>query len=171
LSIAVDLFADRMAQRPDWGLPDGMEPRPILHRVLLATNAPALRDGRHESSLDCAARNICFVGARRTQTLVFGASIRLGSGRVGDMDALFAANHRLFTKAAGDTETILTPWAADSAHFDRPTSGDAQQTRISTPRRQGGQKISRQDAKTQRIQTRGKHLCVKVVLVLISAQN
>jgi hypothetical protein len=80
------------------------------------------------------------------------------------MDALFAANHRLITKAAGDTETILTPWAADSAHFDRPTSGDAQQTRISTPRRQGGQKISRQanfakassakDAKTQRIQSR-----------------
>ena len=114
LSIAVDLFADRMAQRPDWGLPDGMEPRPILHRVLLATDAPALRGGRHESSLDCAARNICFVGARRTQTLVFGASIRLGSGRVRHMDALFAANRRLITKAAGDTETILTPWTADS---------------------------------------------------------
>ena len=66
LSIAVNVFADRVAQRPDWGLPDGMETWPVLHHVLLAINAPALRSGRHESSLDCAARNICSVGARRT---------------------------------------------------------------------------------------------------------
>jgi hypothetical protein len=92
LSIAVNVFADRMAQRSDWGFPDGMETWPVLHRVLLAANAPALRSGRHESYLDCSARNICFVGARRTQTLVFGAGIRLGSGCVRNMDALFAAN-------------------------------------------------------------------------------
>ena len=104
LSIAVNVFADRMAQRPDRCLSDGMETRPVLHRVLLAANAPTLRSGRHESSLDCAARYICFVGARRTQTLVFGASIRFGSGRVRNMDALFAANRRVITKAAGDTE-------------------------------------------------------------------
>src|SRR5258708_2707697 len=114
LSIAVDLFADRMARRPDWGLPDGMEPRPVLYRVLLAANAPALHSGRHESSLDRAARNLCFVGARRPQTLVSGASIRLGSGHVRNMDALFTANRHLITKAARDTEAFLTPWAADS---------------------------------------------------------
>ncbi len=95
LSIAVNVFADRMAQRPDWGFPDGMETWPVLHRMLLATNAPALRSGRHESSLDCAARDICSVGACRTQTLVFGASIRLGSGCIWNMDALLAANRRV----------------------------------------------------------------------------
>src|SRR5260221_12920669 len=84
-----------MAQRLFWGLPDGMETWPVLHRVLLATNVPALRSGYHESSLDCAPRNICSVGARCTQTLVFGASIRLSSGRVWDMDALFTANRRV----------------------------------------------------------------------------
>jgi hypothetical protein len=61
--------------------------------------------------------------------LVFGASIRAGSRRVGNMDvALLAANCRL---------TIGTPRHRETR----------------TPRRQRWTKISRQGAKTPRIQS------------------
>src|SRR5260221_5259926 len=63
LSIAVNVFADRMAQRPDCSLTDGMETWPVLHRVLLATNDPDLCSVHHGSSLAFAARDICSVGA------------------------------------------------------------------------------------------------------------
>jgi hypothetical protein len=61
--------------------------------------------------------------------LVSGASIRAGSRRVGNIDvALLAANCRLNIGALRHRESR-------------------------TPGRQGGQKISRQDAKTPRIQS------------------
>src|SRR6266478_2896724 len=96
LSIAINVSDDRMAQRANRSLPDGMETRTFLHRLLLAIDAPALCGRCHESSLDCPACDFCFIGARRTKTLVSGASIRAGSRRVGNIDvALLAANCRL----------------------------------------------------------------------------
>src|SRR3981081_3482091 len=103
-----------MAQLANRHIPHGLETRSCLHRLLLAIDAPALCGRCHESSLDCPACDFCFIGARRTKTLVSGASIRAGSRRVGNIDvALLAANCRLNIGALRHRESRTPGWTED----------------------------------------------------------
>jgi len=82
LPFALELSYDRLARRTSRSFSHGMEAWPVLHGLLLASDATAFRGRRDESALDHGAGGLCFIRADYAKDLASIANIRAGSARV-----------------------------------------------------------------------------------------
>ena len=85
LPVTFELSHDRLARRTSRSFSHGMEARPILHGLLLASDATAVRGWRDESVLDHRAGCLCIVGADCAKELASIANIGVGSVLLRDL--------------------------------------------------------------------------------------
>ena len=75
LPVTFKLSHDRLARRTSRSFSHGMEARPVLHGVLLASDATAFRGWRNESVVDHRAGCLCIIGTDCAKELASIASI------------------------------------------------------------------------------------------------